>query len=507
MMVGYEVPTLQPKTRKLAMSWRGPVTDAHLLRLRQILQKYSGMECPDNRRDDLWAATMKAAEVVGSNDLNLVIARLEDPLENPLRSVWIESYTIHETYFFRDSPQWQSIERTVLPERIAARRSERRLKVWSAGCSTGDEAYTAAILIDQMLPDADLWTIQIIGTDISSDIVQKARRGQYREWSFRQTPLHVREEYFQPVAGNQWQILPKLSRYVRFETLNLKTGSYPSLLSGLFDFDLILCRNVLIYFAREEMGPTLSRMADCLAPGGFLALGPAEPPPPANLGLTLVASANSALYRKSNDQRQRQDSGRDQALTLELPSTGSTNLSVNELLTAASRKIAEDPGLPASASGAKSKPIPAKPVTKPEKRTDIRSAEGRVKPLRELAQAGRWQELFDQAMLLLKVFPLNPEIPYLAGVALKEMGRFEEARESFRKSTFLNQSFWMAHLLLAGLWQREGQFDRARGHLKTILKGLENHEPAEILPFTEDINVGRMIALADSHLKHLEGRN
>ncbi|MFM7319044.1 MAG: CheR family methyltransferase [bacterium] len=490
------------------MSWTGPVTDVHMMRLRQILQKYSGMDCPDNRRDDLLAATVKAGEFVSENDISRLIDRLEDPLENPLRSVWISHYTIHETYFFRDQPQWQAIQRTVLPERIAARRHERRLRVWSAGCSTGDEAYTAAILIDQALPDADLWTIQIIGTDISPEIVQKARVGRYREWSFRQTPMHIREEYFHPETGNLWQITPRLSNHVRFEILNLKTGIYPSLLGGMINFDLILCRNVLIYFAREEMGLTLSRMAECLAPGGFLALGPAEPPPPSNLGLELVASANSALFRLKADRSSQSlplsSDKTDQTATSDL----SLNPKINELLSSASRTMATKPENHPNATSVPKPKAASKPAQpKPEKRSDIKSAEASIKPLRELAEAGRWRNLLDQSAQLLKVFALNPEIPYLRGIAFKELDQPDEARESLRKCIFLNDMFWMAHLLLAGLWQRVGQPDRARGHLKAILNGLENRDPSEILPFTQDINAGRMIALADSQLKHIEGRN
>ncbi len=491
------------------MSWTGPVTEMHLTRLRQILQKYSGMDCPDNRRDDLLASTVRAGEFALEKDLNRLIERLEDPLEHALRTVWISNYTIHETYFFRDLPQWQSIERTVLPERIAARRNERKLKVWSAGCSSGDEAFTAAILIDQVLPDADLWTIQIIGTDISPDIVQKARRGQYREWSFRQTPMHIREEYFQPVAGNHWQIRPEISRHARFEVLNLKTGNYPSVLSGMIDFDLILCRNVLIYFAREEMGLTLSRMAECLAPGGFLALGPAEPPPPSHLGLELVASANSALFRRHVDRSSSQPVNESEKVPVNGASSElSMNQSIRDLLSSASRTISSKPSVEkAKAESQPSKQNQGTVPVRSERRTDIKSAESSIKPLRDLAQAGRWQELVEQSASVLKTFALNPEIPYLRGVAFKELDQLSEARESLRKSLFLNDRFWMAHLLLAGLWQREGQLERARGHLKSILKGLENRDSAEILPFTEDINVGRMVALAESHLKHIEGRN
>lgn len=491
------------------MAWKQPLRADQFERLRVLLKKFSGMDCPENRRDDLLQATALAAKFAGDVDTETILEKLGEPGQEALRSVWISGFTIHETYFFRDAPQWNAIRQTVLPERIAARRVERTLKVWSAGCSTGDEAYTVAMLLDQMLPDAELWNIRIIGTDISGDVVQKARKGVYREWSFRQTPMHVRDQYFEPVGGNQWRISERLTKRVRFEHLNLKTGVYPSIMSGLFDLDLILCRNVLIYFARDEMDTAIRRMTECLAPGGFLALGPAEPSPPVGLPLELVASANSAVYRQNAAKAGAVEAAGLPRRFYAAPGLGGLEKpSVTDLLNAASLSMAQGTGLPpvqVDMPGL-NQPKPKAAATQPA--TPVAGQpENALVSVKRLAEAGQWEGVIEKATEQVRVDPLNADLQYLLGLAMKEKGRVAEAREALRKCLFINNRHWLGHLLLAGLWQRDSQDERAKSHLAAILKGLELKDPAEVLPDTDGMTVGRMRALADSQLKHLEGRN
>lgn len=510
----------QPFTpRELAkeafMAWKESLRDDQWQRLRQLLRKYSGMECPDNRREDLVQATALAARYAGDINTTALIERLDEPGQDALRSVWISAFTIHETYFFRDGPQLNAIRQIVLPERIAARRQERTLKIWSAGCSTGDEAYTLAIMLDQMLPDAELWNIRILGTDISGDVVQKARKGLYREWAFRQTPMHIRDEYFQPAGTNQWRVSEKLTKCVRFEHLNLKTGAYPSIMTGLYDLDLILCRNVLIYFTREDMDATIARMADCLAPGGFLALGPAEPTPAAGLPLELAPSSSSSLYRhKPGTQSKTSIWSSVTTTSIDANASSLARPSINELLSAASRGLNQpkqddkQTEMQSSSSPISSKAQVPRPEIKSRPEPIVEKSEkiGLAK-IKSLAEVGEWDELIRRSAELLPTDPLNAELQYFLALAFKETGRLTEAKESLRKCLFINNRHWMAHLVLAGVWQRESQSDRAKSHLSAILKGLEFKDPAEILPESDGVSVGRMRALADSQLKHLEGRN
>ncbi len=502
------------------MAWNQPLREDQWQRLRLILRKYSGMECPENRRDELLQAAALASKQAGDLDFESLIQRLDEPESEALRNIWISAFTIHETYFFRDGPQWNAIRETVFPERIAARRNSRTLKVWSAGCSSGDEAYTTAMVIDQMMPDVDLWNIKIIGTDISEEIIHKAQRGVYREWAFRQTPMHIRDDYFDPAPNLQWKVKDRIAKRVKFEHLNLKTGIYPSILSGLFDFDLILCRNVLIYFAREEMDITIRRLTECLAPGGFIALGPAEPSPPQGLPLELVSNANSSIYRNKtapsvarSHYRSVLNPGASHTVIPSFNPTGAGTKSALELLNEASSGLAnpEDRSPSSGQSHAdlrkNENSLRAKPSTSASfKAVDLSSLEG-IDKVRSLVESGLWQESIAAARELIHKEPINAQAQFYLGLAHKELNHLADSREALRKCLFLNNKHWIAHLLSAGLWQREGQLERAKTHLAAILNGLAQSEMAEILPGTDGTTVGRMRALAESQLKHLEGRN
>lgn len=475
------------------MAWNRPILDHQWRRMLQILKKTSGMDCPDNRREDLMSAAAAAAEFAGTSDFESLLDLLDNSVNQALISVWISAFTIHETYFFRDGLQWSAIRQLVLPERIQARQKERTLRIWSAGCSSGDEAYTAAMTVRELLPDHDLWNIKIVGTDISSDILHKARRGVYREWAFRQTPIHVRDEYFEPHGEHHWQIRPEIARMVKFELLNLKTGAYPSVTTGLLDFDLILCRNVLIYFVQDEMDLVLQKMSQCLAPGGYLALGPAEPYPSATTGLELVKSVGSAIFRVRS---------------------GSGAGAVASTATTAKSRIATG----TSGTGPVGRQTRDN-VVAPLKKITPGSTVARTSTHRELslpvdqsacldtihkaANLGQWEKVLELARGLTASEPLNADVFYMLGLALKELDRLEESRDALRRCLFLNHGHWLGRLLLAGLWQRDGQKAKARAQLTAILNGLGAKDAAEELPNTEGMSVGRMRALVDSQLKSL----
>ena len=236
--------------------------------------------------------------------------------------------TIAETHFFRIGPQIHALKETVLPDlgrRLSAAQS---LRFWSAGCSTGEEAYTLAMLAVQMRSIRD--KVVILGTDLHPESLETARRGRYGEWSFRDTPHQIRETYFTQIPlehssgsrrehSSKWQIADSLQKIVRFELLNLLNADW----SQLELFDLILCRNVMIYFSNATAQDLIERMAAQLRPGGWLMLGPSDPPPlPATLErsrLTVRYEAGAILYQKQLTDRPQPPVTRTLVHTLELP--------------------------------------------------------------------------------------------------------------------------------------------------------------------------------------------
>jgi chemotaxis protein methyltransferase CheR len=181
----------------------------------------------------------------------------------------VESLTTNETLFFRDVCLFDALQKNVLPELIAARRDTRRISIWSAAASSGQEAYSIAMLLHEM--GLEGWNIQILGTDINQQILERAASGRYLQIEVnRGLPAKYLVKYFTRV-GLDWQISPKLRSMVRFQQFDLRASA-----RSLGPFDIVFCRNVLIYFDVETKKKILASIRQTLNPRGLLALGAAE---------------------------------------------------------------------------------------------------------------------------------------------------------------------------------------------------------------------------------------
>ena len=191
------------------------------------------------------------------------------------REVLTVQFTTGESYFFRDAGQFDLLAAKILPELIERRTSERSLRIWSAGCAAGEEAYSIAMLVDELTPRLAGWQMLILGTDINSDALEKARRGEYRDWSFRTLDDKRKQRYFQR-RGDQWRIDPRLREMVTFRSGDLLRDRFPDAQAGLSDFDLILCRNVFIYLDTQAVARITAKFSATLADGGYLVTGHSE---------------------------------------------------------------------------------------------------------------------------------------------------------------------------------------------------------------------------------------
>ncbi len=254
-----------------------------LPQLGQRLSAQMGLHFPPERWPDLERAIRAAAVELGFNDFQSCIHELvRAPVTKQQIEILASHLTVGETYFFRDKVGFGILEETVLPELIQARRGhEQRLRIWSAGCCTGEEPYSIAILLRQMLPDLADWQISIMATDINTRFLQKAAAGIYSEWSFRDAPAFLKRQYFTRLQNGKMALLPEILKMVQFSCLNLAEDVFPALLNGTNALDLIVCRNVLMYFSPEQTGKTLRKFHRALVEGGWLAIGAAEASPAA----------------------------------------------------------------------------------------------------------------------------------------------------------------------------------------------------------------------------------
>ncbi|MEH2105928.1 CheR family methyltransferase [Nostoc sp.] len=201
----------------------------------------------------------------------------------------ISLFTVTETYFFRDQGQMWLLKNQLLPELIerktvlsltqynAANGEFYRptLRLWSAGCSTGEEAYSLAILVKELIPDNQIWDILILGTDINQPAIALAQQGIYSDWSFRTTTQEIKDRYFRSHKKG-WKIDPAIQAMVTFQPGNLMQDNYPAYAFSIHDFDLIICRNVFIYFDFNAIAQVIDKFYCSLTPGGFLLTGHTE---------------------------------------------------------------------------------------------------------------------------------------------------------------------------------------------------------------------------------------
>lgn len=210
----------------------------------------------------------------GLDGMEEIIQEIRRRPSSPLRNAIADVMTTNETSFFRDGSPFEAMRLHILPDIIRRRRKERKLLIWSAACSTGQEPYTLAILLQEYFPEVRNWQIQITATDYSQRVLRQARAGCYTDLDIqRGMPAALRDRYFQRTDDNLWQVIPSLKENIRFQQCNL-TSMWPITQTQ----DLILVRNVLIYFNNETKQQILTRAVRLLHPEGFLMLGAAESP-------------------------------------------------------------------------------------------------------------------------------------------------------------------------------------------------------------------------------------
>jgi chemotaxis protein methyltransferase CheR len=193
-----------------------------------------------------------------------------DPEE---RERLINAFTVNETYFYREEHQLACLSRSLLPDLITTRRPGDKIRIWSAPCSTGEEAYSIAIWLLENWRMVDAYNVEIIGSDIDTRVLEAAHHGLYGERALSRLPPEVIEAYFEPAHRHRRQIINDLRESVIFTQANLVDG--PSL-AAQGTFDVIFCRNVLIYFDDESRLVAARNLYDRLAPGGYLCLGHTE---------------------------------------------------------------------------------------------------------------------------------------------------------------------------------------------------------------------------------------
>jgi chemotaxis protein methyltransferase CheR len=424
--------------------------------------------------------------------------------------------TVGETYFFRDPRGLEVLEAEILPRLIAARRrSTRLLRVWSAGCASGEEAYTLAILLVRAIPDWTSWAITVLGTDLNPLALQKAAEGVYSEWSFRDAPRWLKDGYFQPLGRDRYRLRPEIRKLVSWAPLNLATDPYPSLTNNTNGLDVIVCRNVVMYFSPEQAGKVMSQLARCLVDDGWLLGSPTESLYLSAGGLVPVVFPGAVLYRRSGGESAAPRPGA--ALTPAGSSRGPSSRGRSAL---AARTPPAAPAGPSAAAASGPAARPARGPAAADRRESAfeqaldhhrhgryREAAAALEPLaaadpeqapivelltRIYADQGQLQEALRWNDRALAADRLNPLHHYLRATILEEQGDWDQAASSLNRALYLDRDFVLAHFALGSLARRRGRPGPARRHLAQALELLAAYPAEAIVPASEGLTAGRL---------------
>ncbi|MGU3359696.1 CheR family methyltransferase [Methylobacterium sp. M6A4_1b] len=247
------------------------MTDVEFDFLRAYLKTRSGLALSGEKRYLVESRLGPVCRRFNLADLGALVNALKGGRDLAMEKAVVEAMTTNETFFFRDRTPFDLFRDVLLPEALARRAAQRRLRIWCAAASTGQEPYSLAMMLQDAAPRLAGWTVDLIGTDLSTEVLDKAKAGLYSHFEVqRGLPVQSLIKHFEQV-GEQWRISATLRQMVDYRPLNLLQS-----FDGLGTFDIIYCRNVLIYFDAPTKGDVLSRLSNSLAADGALLLGAAE---------------------------------------------------------------------------------------------------------------------------------------------------------------------------------------------------------------------------------------
>ncbi|HEU4682511.1 MAG TPA: CheR family methyltransferase [Gemmatimonadales bacterium] len=247
---------------------------AHIEQFRTIVAGSLGLHYEDGKLDYLADVLRQRMGSVGSSRFDSYVERLaSSPKGSDELRALAEQLTVNETFFFRNTDHFRALAEAALPDRIRERTREKRLRILSAGCASGEEPYSLAVVVRDLLPDHASWDLKIIGIDVNPAVLAKAAQARYSPWSLRATPADAQRRYFRP-DGRDFVLDPEIRKMVTFEERNLVEED-PLFWQSLA-CDIVFCRNVLMYFTPDSAQDVVRRIRQALLPGGFLFLGHAE---------------------------------------------------------------------------------------------------------------------------------------------------------------------------------------------------------------------------------------
>jgi chemotaxis protein methyltransferase CheR len=467
------------------------------------IRNHAGLSFVPSRYDELERRTRRAMAKAGVTSVH----DYTDGLRSGRLSFddWVAELTVGETYFLREPGHFEFIRRHILPGLLALHGMGHVFRVWSAGCASGEEAYSLAILFEEQRLGRRL---HLVGTDVSRAALAKARRGIYGAWSMRGAADGFVDQYFVRRDHQQFELAERFRQQVTFEYLNLALDGYPSFFTGVWGNDLILCRNVMIYFERETTRMVARRLFESLADGGWLMTGPSDPPLGDYAPYETVLTESGVFYRRGRSRT---------AVAVPVASTA--------LAASAAPDAVEDaaPRAPPAVSLAdrpcgKTEPRPAADffelATAAFAAGDYDRAIELACSIVDHAGAAALEVRATANLLGARVaarfcagallrFPLSAELYALQTSLLLDVGDYDDAAKAARRLLYLDRSLIIAHLLLGSILGKCGDHAEAVRAFRRARDLAGSLPMDDVVPFADGEKAGRLADFARAQMQLL----
>jgi chemotaxis protein methyltransferase CheR len=449
-----------------------------LSQVSEFVAQTMGWDYPPSRHADLRRGIAVAAKELGFDSAAEFADRcLSGALTNPQLDRLATHLTVGETYFFRESKAFENLAGEIVPKLVGGR-ANRELRIWSAGCCTGEEPYSIAIQIREMLSDWRQWKITLLATDINQRFLRKAAAGLFGEWSFRGAPAWLKSRYFRSAPEGRFEILPEIAEMVRFAQLNLSADDYAPVLSEHGPMDVIFCRNVLMYFKPSQAQKVVEKLYHVQAEYGWLIVGASELSHNLFSPYRAVNLDGAFLYQK--------DSSKPSATVCETAPVVITSLDQDEI---GSEMPFIAPAQPESRHNEFEES--PEPIELPEQASLSIEA-------RSLADQGNLTAALGCCDRWIAADKLNPASHYLRSVVLQEQGAILEAVQSLRRALYLDPEHVLAHFAMGSLARGQNQPLESRKHLSNALRLLKTLSPQAILPESDGVTAARLAEIIGS---------
>lgn len=478
------------------MSQRTSLSPQFVERARRFVRRHTGLVFQEARRSAFESGLSRAMRRAKPTAPDVYLSRLD--VEPALLDDLVGEITVGETYFFREPQQFAVIRDEILPTLLPGAGRDRRLRLWSAGCATGEEPYTLAMVLRQQGLNG---SAHIVATDLSRRALGAARRGRYTRWSLRGIPDDAKQRYFEP-AGEQFDLAATVRKDVEFRYLNLAEDAYPSLASGIWGMDLILCRNVLIYFGAETIARVARRLIDSLSEDGWLLLGASDPAIGDLVPCGVVVTAAGLAYRRPGRETLRPRMVATPAFSLpplpDVPPPEPPNPVVEE-------EVAWSSAVDAARAYAAREFERAAELAGRSIQRDGSDPALWIVLVRALANRGALREAGHACAAALDRHRTSAELTYLHAVLLAEAGRHKEAATAARRALYLDRRLVVGHLALGAALARLGDPDGARRAVLNARRLLAAMPPEAIVSASDGEPAGRLAEMTRVQLRLLPG--